>query len=137
MSNTSVFSFITTIFPYFTIIFICSVFIFKLCFANVTVFFSLNSLPVSVIIFSFSKLIVFIVCCYAIFSTVYIILIFYAIRCPYSRFLISARNMIFTCFCCRWSFRIIFAPIYFLNWRFKIHNNNRWYLIRFLVLTKL
>ena len=98
---------------------------------------------VNSIIFFLSKLIIFIAylkgftkLLHAIFTFVFIILIFYTIKCPDSRHWKSAGNM-FTCFCYRKVFRMLFTSIYFLYQRFKICLNNRWSVIRFLVLIKL
>ena len=63
----------------------------------------------------------------AVFTSVHIIIFFYAIKCSNSRHWIYAGNM-FTYFCCWWYFINIFTSIYFFNQRFKIYINNRWYL---------
>ena len=50
-------------------------------------------------------------------------LIFYTIKCPYSRHWISTGNM-FTYVCCGWFFKIIFTSIYFFNnFRYWLNSN--------------
>ena len=63
-------------------------------------------------------------------TSVYIVFIFYTIKRPYLGHWIFTRNM-FTYFCCRWFFKIIFTFIYSFNQRFKIFIKSRWCLIRF------
>ena len=88
------------------------------------------------IIFFFLKWIIFIVCSLKASQKEHLILIFYTIKYPYLRNWIPARNML-KHFCCEWFFKIIFTSIYSFNQRFKICINDRWCLIKFLVLIKL
>ena len=55
-------------------------------------------------------------------------LLFYLIKCSYSRHRISANNM-FTCFCCWRYFQIDCTSICFFKQRFKISINNVWHFI--------
>ena len=67
---------------------------------------------------------------HVIFFSLWIMLIFCTIKCPYCSYWISTRKCsstnMFMYFCGRWFFRIISTSIYFFNQRFKICINNRW-----------
>ena len=154
MFSASAFTCIITMVFNFTIVFIISVFMFKPFFANMTVnlikiwfvllvclwypflFFNVSYLQ-CVLPYGFAKLFMqfspLYTSCFFSMSFVYIMLIFYVIKCPYRRHWMPTGNM-FTYFCCYWFFRIIFRSFYFFNQRLKICINNRWCLIRLLVL---
>ena len=91
------------------------------------------------IIFFFSKLIIFVLSWWftklfhVIFYSVHIMLIFHTSNCLYCRHWIPTGTM-FTYFCFTWFFKIIFTFIYYFNQILKICINNRWCLIRFLLL---
>ena len=69
---------------------------------------------------------------HTIFTSVHIMLNFYASKWRYCRHWKTWWNM-FAYFCCRWIFRIIFT---LFNYPFKICINNKWCFIRFLILMK-
>ena len=70
-----------------------------------------------------------------IFTSAYMMLIFYASTWRYYRHWKTWWNM-FACFCCRWIFRIIFTSSNLFYYTLKICTNNKWYFIRFLILIK-
>ena len=138
MCSTSVFtSIMTMVFNFTLMIFFANVadfsfFIWFLLFVFVngaiSFFFKVNYLY-CVLSWEFTKLF------HATFTSLYIILIFYAIICPYRSHWIPTGNM-FTYFCCGWFFKTIFTYIYSFNEIFKIFIHSRSCLIKFLVLIK-
>ena len=130
-----------------TTIFIISVFVSKVFFffCKCSRFFPFSCdsrwLFVNFIIFFVSKLFIIVACSlkdffHAIFTSVYITLIFYTIKWPCDRHWIPSGN-VFSYFCCRWFFKIIFTIIYSFNQNFRICINSGWCFIRFSVLMKL
>ena len=95
-----------------------------------------SSFSVNGIILIFWNLIVFITCSFKDLhnTSAYIMLSFYAIIWPYCKYWATAWN-IFTYFCCRWFYRIIFTSI-FSNKTFKACINSSWCFNSFMVLTK-
>ena len=148
MRTTSIFSCVITIisnFMTFYETFCCSNIYFQFCFYKYNRFLHFHMVSASllfIISFFFFFKFIFITCSLKDSKNLsiesfllHIILIFYSFKWRYCRRWKTWWNL-FTYFCSRWMFGIIFISIIFCYYTFKICINNKWCFIGFLILIK-